>query len=247
MHYYTKSFQQPIFYPILEIEKYYPEFSKFKLEKLYKNPLEKILKYDFSLSQDENENENGKYINNIISSYIEKNLKKLKNQEKCCLVKNTHHIKGSLSIIEMDYNGNDCFELFFFASQTQSTDPTCNIPLNSNSNGVNQRNVCYGSTFPCPKTDYGNIYNIKSKDIMFILIREYYHRVSAIEIFTSNNKSYFFNFNKFFINDKSKNLNQTLKTISLYFNKIKVFIFINFLILRGSLMKILHCLQNKKI
>ena len=216
MHYYTKSFQQPILYPILEIEKYYPEFSKFKLEKLYKNPLEKILNYDFSLSQDEN----GKYINNIISTYIEKNLKKLKNQEKCCLVKNTHHIKGSLSIIEMDYNGNDCFELFFFSSQTQSTDPTCNIPLNSN--GSNQRNICYGSTFPCPKKDYGNIYNIKSKDIMFILIREYYHRVSAIEIFTSNNKSYFFNFNKFFINDKSKNLNQTLKTISLYFNKIKI-------------------------
>ena len=38
-------------------EKYYPKFSKFKLEKLYKNPLEKILNYDFSLSQDEN----GKY------------------------------------------------------------------------------------------------------------------------------------------------------------------------------------------
>ena len=214
MHYYTKSFQQPIFYPILEIEKYYPEFSKFKLENLYKNPLEKILNYDFSLSQDD------KYINNIISTYIEKNLRKLKNQEKCCLVKNTHHIKGTLSIIEMDYNGVDCFELFFFASQTQTTEPTCNSPLNSG--GGSQRNICYGSTFPCPKKDYGSIYNIKSRDIMFILIREYYHRVSAIEIFTSNNKSYFFNFNKFFINDKSKNLNQTLKTISLYFNKIKI-------------------------
>ena len=214
MHYYTKSFQQPIFYPILEIEKYYPEFSKFKLENLYKNPLEKILKYDFSLSQD------GKYLNNIISTYIEKNIKKLNNQEKCCLVKNTHHIKGSLSIIEMDYNGVDCFELFFFASQSQNTEATCNSPINSNGN--NQKNICYGSTFPCPKKDYGNIYNIKSKDIMFILIREYYHRVSAIEIFTSNHKSYFFNFNKFFINDKSKNLNLTLKTISLYFNKIKI-------------------------
>ena len=216
MKYYTKNFQQPILYPILEIEKYYPEFSKFNLEKLYKNPLEKILSYDFALSDD------GTYINNIISKIIEKYLKKQKNQEPCCLVKNTHHIKGSLCIIEMDYNGVDCFELYFFSSQNQKTDPICNNPTNSEGNNDKQKNLCYGSIFPCPKKDYGNIYNIKSKDILFILIREYYHRVSAAEIFTSNNKSYYFNFNNFFTNDKSKNLNQILKTISHYFKKIKI-------------------------
>ena len=217
MSYYTKNFQQPILYPILEIDKYYPNFSKFKLEKLYKNKNEKILNYDFSLSED------GTYINNIITKYIEKYLKKQKNQEKCCLVKKTHHVKGSISIIEMDYNGVDCFELYFFSSLTQNTDPICNNVTNSEKNGEKtEKNVCYGSVFPCPKKDYGIIFNIKSKDILFILIREYYHRVSAIEIFTSDNKSYFFNFNNFFNNDKNKGLNDLLKKITHYFEKIKV-------------------------
>jgi hypothetical protein len=218
MNYYSKNFQQPILYPILELDKYYPEFSKFKIENLFKNPNENILNYNFSLSDDNT------YINNIISKYIEKYLRKQQNQEKCCLVKKTHHVKGTISIIEMDYNGVDCFELYFFASQTQISEPRCNNPENSteDNNNENSKNLCYGSIFPCPKGDYGIIFNIKSKDILFILIREYYHRVSAIEIFTSDNKSYYFNFNNFFTNDKNKNLNDLLKKISNYFEKIKI-------------------------
>ena len=218
MSYYSKNFQQPILYPILELDKYYPQFSKFHKENLFKNPKENILNYNFSLSEDNT------YINNIISKYIEKYLKKQQNQEKCCLVKKTHHIKGIISIIEMDYNGVDCFELYFFASQSPNNEPRCNGPENSNeSNGEeSSNNLCYGSIFPCPKKDYGIILSIKSKDILFILIREYYHRISAIEIFTSDNKSYFFNFNNFFTNDKNKNLNELLKKISNYFEKIKI-------------------------
>ena len=218
MNYYTRNFQQPILYPILEIDKYYPDFSQFKLENLYKNPNEKILNYNFSLSED------GTYINNIISKYIDKYLRKQKNQEKCCLVKKTHHVKGSISIIEMDYNGVDCFELYFFSSLTQNTDPICNNPTKKEEekNESNSKNLCYGSVFPCPKKDYGIIFNIKSRDILFILIREYYHRVSGIEIFTIYNKSYFFNFNNFFTNNRSKNLNDLLKKISFYFESIKI-------------------------
>ena len=199
MSYYTKNFQQPILYPILEIDKYYPDFSRFKLEKLYKNKNDKILNYNFSLNEDKYS-----YINNIIAKYIEKYLKKQQNQEKCCLVKQTHHVKGSMSIIEMDYNGFDCFELYFFSSTTQDSDPICNditnteekekekekdVDKENNGDIYQQKNVCYGSVFPCPAKDYGIILNIKSRDILFILIREYYRRVSAIEIFTVNNKS----------------------------------------------------------
>ena len=218
MSYYTKNFQQPILYPILEIDKYYPKFSKFKLEKLYKVTNENILNYDFSLGED------GAYLNNIISKNIEKYLKKQQNQEKCCLVKSTHHIKGYISIIEMDYNGVDCFELYFFSYMSQTTEPICNNTTNSEENidEKSSKNLCYGSIFPCPKKDYGIIFKIKSKDILFILIREYYHRISAIEIFTYDNKSYFFNFNNCFINDKNKNLNELLKKISNYFEKIKI-------------------------
>ena len=65
------------------------------------------------------------------------------------------------------------------------------------------KNICYGSIFKCPEREYNKKISIKSDDIIFILIREYFHRVSGIEIFTNNNKSYYFNFNKKFdVKDK---------------------------------------------
>ena len=80
---------------------------------------------------------------------VEDNFFIIKSQEKCCLVKNIHHIKGSQSFNEMDYICNIFFELFFFASQTENTFPKHNIPLKSNSNEGNQRNLC--SLFLAPK------------------------------------------------------------------------------------------------
>ena len=41
--------------------------------------------------------------------------------------------------------------------------------------------------------DLGINLNIKIKDISFIIIRLYYYRLSAFEIFVNNNKSYYFN------------------------------------------------------
>ena len=50
LNYYTKSFQQPFIYPILENDKYYPKFNNFNIDKLFKNQNQKILNYDFSLN-----------------------------------------------------------------------------------------------------------------------------------------------------------------------------------------------------
>ena len=60
------------------------------------------------------------------------------------------------------------------------------------------KHTCYGSILRCPKKEYNKKIVIKSEDILFLLFREYLHRVSGIEIFTTNNKSNYFNFNKKF-------------------------------------------------
>ena len=49
--------------------------------------------------------------------------------------------------------------------------------------------------FHCLKKELNRKLLIKAKDIKFILIRNYYRRTSALEIFTyKSNKSYYFNF-----------------------------------------------------
>ena len=45
---------------------------------------------------------------------------------------------------------------------------------------------------------------VKNAGIMFALLRVYYYRISGLEIFTSNNKSYYFNFWEESILDKKK-------------------------------------------
>ena len=195
LNYYTKNFQQPFIYPILEMDKYYPQFHNFDKNLLFKKPDEKILNYDFSLSE-----------NNIIINAIRTLLSEDKNKnldikfERCCLVKNIYHVKGKIGISKK----NDSFEIIFI-SNDKDVDYTCNKIIKGKEDKISefflseqQKEICYGSIFSCPKKEFGKKLIIKSDDILFLLIREYYHRVSAIEIFTTNNKSYYFNFNQKF-------------------------------------------------
>ena len=196
LSYYTKSFQQPFIYPILEMDKYYPNFNEFEKEKLYKNKNEKILSYDFSLSD-----------NNIIFSeinqYLSKNPLDNIDFEKCCLIKKIYHVKGKIGILNKMENNKESFEIIFISNEKEE-EYTCNKEIKNNDTGFKlkirekMKNTCYGSIFKCPQREYNKKISIKSEDIIFILIREYFHRVSGIEIFTNNNKSYYFNFNKKF-------------------------------------------------
>ena len=198
LNYYTKSFQQPFIYPILEINKYYPKFYSFEIDNLFKDKDEKILNYDFSLSD-----------NNIIINEIKNLMTKKENIEfeNCCLVKKIYHVKGKMVILKTTEENKESFEIIFISNDDEK-DFTCNKDI------INQdkqkefhfqkklkeknKNLCYGSIFRCPKKEYNKKIIIKSENILFILIREYFHRVSAIEIFTNNNKSYYFNFSKKF-------------------------------------------------
>ena len=196
LNYYTKSFQQPFIYPILEMNKYYPDFTCFSKDDLYKNKEKEILNYDFSLSAQ-----------NIIIKEIKHFIDKNQNIvfEKCCLIKKIYHVKGKIGILERIKDNKELFDIIFISNDKEE-DFTCNKEnMNIDSKNYFQKqkneknkNLCYGSIFRCPKKEYNKKIIIKSENIIFLLIREYFHRVSAIEIFTNNHKSYYFNFSKKF-------------------------------------------------
>ena len=95
----------------------------------------------------------------------------------CCLIKLTHHIKGFILI---KVNNPNYFEFF-------------NCEEGGNDKNDPSSKLCYGS--------YKNIDNNKSyyikifiNDINMIFERKYYYSNNSIEIFTNQNKSYYFNF-----------------------------------------------------
>ena len=212
-NHYTKNYQRPIIYPILELNKYYPKFKYFKVENLYKNNNDKVLNYNFDFFGENN------IIIKLINHYI-KNMNKNKKEIslKCCLVKNLYHIKGNLILKQIEKNNKLKFKLIFISDNSNNVEG-CNIPESEKKDNKNQ--LCYGSPFPTPNLNYDYIKIIKSKDIIFILKREYFHKVSAIEIFTFNNKIYLFNFyepfNIYMEKDKYSESNIILLKISEYF------------------------------
>ena len=115
----------------------------------------------------------------------------------CCLVKKIYHVPGNIAIRKFEKLE---FDICFF-SFSEFNGEMCNKQesiSNSEKNKIiksDSRELCYGSIFPCPQKELNRRILIKSKDIKFLIIRNYYRRTSAIEIFTyKSNKSYYFNF-----------------------------------------------------
>ena len=179
LNYYTKNFQQPLIYPILEINNYYPHFKKFNIKNLYKNSEDKILNYDFSIDYFKN-NLN----QSIVDNFLDNN--DFDDSINCCLIKKMYHINGKMGILQKD---NDFTLIFSSNSEKQEK---CN-KKNVNNKDYNSH-LCFGSVFSCLKKDKKNIIFIPKNKIVFILIRIYYYRPTGLEIFTSDNKSYYFNF-----------------------------------------------------
>ena len=198
LNYYTKNFQKPILYPVIEYERNYPNFSNFnKKDTLFKELENKIVNYDFSL------NENNIFIKNISDNF---------KGDLCCLIKKSHHIKGKMEFIYEKYNSLIINELKFRSFINMENRKCCNN---------NTRNFCYGSLFSCPRKDFGITINIKIKDISFIIIRIYYYRLSAFEVFTLNNKSYYFNYQEDVSNENNsdnKECNINDKILKLFEN-----------------------------
>ena len=117
-----------------------------------------------------------------------------------CLIKQEYHIPGLLCAI-LD-NINDKLILYFYSrsySLQASHIKTCNNQV--------KNDICHGSIFKCLEKEHYNQIKINFEDIRMILIRIYYYRKSALEIFTET-KSYYFNFNK------EKDLNDIIEIFS---------------------------------
>ena len=241
INYYTKNFQFPYLYPILEFSNYNPDFSSFIGELFKDNERGKILEYDFKLEID-------KKPKDLLNVLVPNNSEKSNIFEKCCLVKNTHHVSGKLFLIKKgNTNNNSKFKIIFECPKTKESE-RCNKTIEikkediretkiritndfdfelmknfeSSIEKANIKNLCYGSTFKCPDREYDRNIIIKSKNILFVLIRNYYHRVSGLEIFTLD-KSYYFNFkNQFEINNiKTNKILNEIKN-NAFFSEIKM-------------------------
>ena len=211
--YYTQSFQQPLLYPILEIKEYFPSFSRFEVEKMFDHEFKYIAKYNFNFNK------------NIISKIVEENnpLYNEENKIKCCLIKKIYHVKGVLFIIKRKTERKKNIFEIVFCSDNDNKGQTCNKNIeninNDNSNkkisdiNSNNNSICYGALFPFPQKEFNRKIYIKSNDIKFLLVRNYFRKTSAIEIFTyKSNKSYYFNFLEN-INLKDKTNNILLKEV----------------------------------
>ena len=192
--YYTKSFEQPILYPVLEINEYIPKFTKYDKSKMFRHNYEDTVNYDFNLKRNE--------IMSFIDEYLDKknpfNQEKIK--AKCCLIKKGYHVKGEIILKNIDNAENNSKDnnkyCLIFISDNKDSKKFCNkeIKKKKAKNNILDE-LCYGSIFNSPKKELNRKIIINLEDINLILIRNYFKRTSAIEIFTSkNNKSYYFNF-----------------------------------------------------
>ena len=105
---------------------------------------------------------------------------------KCCLVKPTHHIMGTLYFKEKEI-------VFVYGDQSNKLSF-----YNHNKNDLNYdelNGTCFGSFFILYKRDKDTLkLRIPYNMINLVFKRSYFYRTNAIEIFTSNQKSYYIHF-----------------------------------------------------
>ena len=191
INYYTRNFQRPIIYPILDYKYRYPDFTKFKIDNDFYTKPEEIDDYNFDLDCPELDEYIQDYNEEIYSKIVEKG--KI-NICEVCLVKQTYHVKGKLFIFSQDNKIRIYFYSYPYKYQNNEEEfPCCNRENEEDSKKKKKNNLCYGSILKCPKKD-GNIkIKIYFEEIRLILSRIYFYRKSAMEIFTET-KSYYFNF-----------------------------------------------------
>ena len=108
-----------------------------------------------------------------------------------CLVKPSHHIKGVFFIEEED--------IYFKVFMNQKTGNAMNdveVAFKTTDDDYDQeRQTCFGSYFICHPKDK-DLYKltINYNNIKYLFKRRYYYKNSAMEIYTSTNKTFYFNF-----------------------------------------------------
>jgi len=187
LNHYTEEMSLPFIVPIINTKYYIPnEFYKNFNEKYKGIDLigKNFLELDFEDIQKETINDkkeinlNSNNINLITDDDILKYYFKITDTAySCCLIKPGLHITGFIICKKEEFD--------FIGFPRQLNDP--NIFFYDN-----EKKMCYGSYFKS-----NNVYylNIKFENIVFVYKKKYIYKDNAIEIFTKQNKSYFFEFN----------------------------------------------------
>ena len=136
------------------------------------------------------------------------NDKKNKKYFLSCLVKPSHHIKGVCFIDEKKIN----FKVFLNQKTGNAMSGVEIGFTNKDDDYDSERQTCFGSYFVCHPKDK-DLYKISINydDIKWFFRRRYYYKNSGLEIFTINNKSFYFNFK--FEEDREIVLNEILSKL----------------------------------
>ena len=139
------------------------------------------------------------------------NLKKNKKYFLSCLVKPSHHIKGVCFIDEKRIN----FKVFL-NQKTGNAMSGVEVGFTTKDDDYDkERQTCFGSYFVCHPKDK-DLYKISINydDIKWFFRRRYYYQNSGLEIYTVNNKSFYFNFK--FEEDREIVINEILSKLKDY-------------------------------
>ena len=194
----TNDYKKMILSPILNINEYIENNNILQIEKIFKK--------DFLNKNYNFFNFNLDYIKllNIESLNINNFKNKFPKLINCCLVKQTHHIKGFF-LIKTDY--------FYFYSYPKNISEKMEICLKLFTENEDDENNkfenCFGSFLACPEKDYNKNFKIFKENIKFLLPRKYFFRNTGLEFYLFNGKNYYFNFHT--KTDREKILNNIFK------------------------------------
>ena len=135
-------------------------------------------------------------------------VKKVRKYFLSCLVKTSHHIKGVCFIDDKKLN----FKVFL-NQRTGSAMSGVEVGFTNKDDDYDQsRKTCFGSYFVCHPKDK-DLYkiSINYSDIKWIFKRKYYYTNSALEIYTTTNKTFYFNFK--YQKDRNTVLSEILKKL----------------------------------
>ena len=192
----TKSLLRPFLVPLLDLKYYTPNFTHFNIDNIFnQNELSKPIYKDLVLDIDKIINTYEKKTEDY--QYIDKYDKEEQFQAikyECCFVKPTHHIKGIFLCSDKGIQ----FKVFL-NQKTLSNDinDTDTSRQEQDIDYDNTRHTCYGSYFVEHPKNKDNLYfNFSFEQIKYMFKRIYYYHQTGLEIYTINNRSYYFNFKK---------------------------------------------------
>ena len=128
--------------------------------------------------------------------------------EDCCYVKSAYHIRGFFYINDREigfYSYDKIpYKIFVKKSQRKNENESTINPINCTKEESKQideiqkdydveRKCCFGSIFSPQSNKYDYLhFSIPYDQIVFILKRRYYYKVSCLEVFTTDKRTYFF-------------------------------------------------------